>query len=154
MRPNAAAVSDTICAQSAATDTSACNAIAAPPSFSTIATVSCAPSSFTSITAIDAPCDANSTAAACPCPDAAPVISATRPSSISRVSTEQNGQRRRRAEALAVDVRGVALARVGIESQVRESIEQRVHGPAHLHAGEVHAQAHVRADAEADVRND
>src|SRR4051812_41850562 len=135
-------------AQSSASDTSACTTSAAPPASSTNAAVSRAPSSLTSITAIDAPCVAKSNAAARPWPDAAPVMSATRPSSITLRSMQQHRQRRRGAESFAVDVRIVALDRFGIEAQVGETIEKRVDRPAHLHSREVHAETHVRADAE------
>src|SRR5262249_45287661 len=63
----------------AARETSTCAARATPSSFSISATVSCAPASLTSATTTAAPCWAKRSAAARPCPDAAPVISATFP---------------------------------------------------------------------------
>src|SRR6476619_7580566 len=88
----------------------------------TIAAVFAAPSASMSTTAIAAPCHANSDAAAWPWPEAAPVISATLPSSM-RASVPDHGNRRRRAEPLTVDVRVVALEDGGVEPQVRTTIE-------------------------------
>ncbi len=90
--------------QSARRDTSTCNVIAVPPSASTSREVSAAPTSSMSAIAIAAPCAANSSAAARPCPDAAPVISATFPrarhlrarrATVGSTRTRVNEERRR-----------------------------------------------------------
>src|SRR5262245_50096825 len=67
--------------QSERRDTSAWIASARPPSFSTSVPVSTAPTMSMSAIVIAAPSRAKSTAAARPWPDAAPVITATLPSS-------------------------------------------------------------------------
>src|SRR5581483_1168538 len=152
-RPNADAQAATIASTSSRTDTSAWIARAVPPADSTIDAAAAAPSSSMSAITIDAPCEAKSTAAARPCPDAAPVISATRPSSTER-SVPDDGQRRRRTEPLAVDVWVVASVGVRIEAETGAPVEQGGHRRRHLHACEVHAEAHVGPDAEADVRDD
>src|SRR5207302_5088555 len=80
-RPQVSTHAATMASTSADSDTSAWTATASPPAPSTMPTVSAAPSSLTSTTAMRAPLRANSTDAARPCPDAAPVTSATFPSS-------------------------------------------------------------------------
>src|SRR3954447_5626665 len=79
--PNWPIAAATIASQSARREMSACTANPLLPSASTIDMVSPAPSSSMSATTMRAPCCANRTAAARPCPDAPPVISATRPAS-------------------------------------------------------------------------
>src|SRR5271156_570649 len=61
---------------------------------------------------------------------------------------EHHGQGEWRAEGHALDVRLVLL---GVQREGTEAVEEGVDGDARLHAGEVHAQADVDAEAETDV---
>ena len=90
-------VAATIASQSVRRDTSACTAIAVPPSLRRAATVSAAPSSSMSTTRSRRRARANSSAAARPCPDAAPVISATLPASTASSGTTSD--RRQHSDA-------------------------------------------------------
>src|SRR5215207_5258227 len=64
------------------------------------------------------------------------------------LSAEEHRQRRRRPERHAGDVRRVLG---GIETQVREAVEDPVEHDAGLHTRQVHAQAHVRSEREREV---
>src|SRR5262245_32488123 len=66
----------------------------------------------------------------------------------SRSRPEQHRQRRRGPEHPTADVRIVALR---VETQVGQAVEQELERDAHLNTGQVHAEAYVRPDAEADV---
>src|SRR5580704_15709484 len=61
---------------------------------------------------------------------------------------EDDRQRQGRAKGHALDVRDIDL---GIKSEPAQAIEQGVDGHPGFHAGQVHAEAHVYAEAEADV---
>ena len=107
--------------QSVRRDTSTCNVIAVPPSCSTSRDVSAAPTSSTSAIAIAAPCRAKSNAAARPCPDAAPVISATLPASTASSGTTSD--RRQHSDACqrgapACCVASRRIARLGLRCGV------------------------------------
>src|ERR1700683_5256342 len=61
---------------------------------------------------------------------------------------EHHGQGQRRAEGQSLDVRRLGLR---VQPEGPEAVEERVDGDARLHAGEMHAQADVDAEPEADV---
>src|ERR1700733_9530077 len=61
---------------------------------------------------------------------------------------EQHGQGQRRAEGHPLDVRWFG---VRVQPEGPEAVEEGVDGDARLHAGEMHAQAHMDAETEADV---
>src|SRR3984885_3309031 len=61
---------------------------------------------------------------------------------------EQHGQGERRAEGHPLDVRRVG---VRVQPEGPEAVEEGVDGDPRLHAGEMHAQADVDAEPEADM---
>src|SRR5580704_2976856 len=61
---------------------------------------------------------------------------------------EHDGKGERRSEGHPLDVGRV---RAGIEGERPQAVEERVDGHPRLHAGEVHPQADVDAEAESDV---
>ena len=64
-------------------------------------------------------------------------------------SVKENVQVVRSAQSVTSNV---GLARIGVEPEIRQSIEQRVEASFHLHSSKVHPKTPVRSNVEAQMR--
>src|SRR5437764_7412600 len=159
-RPKRPTVSEIAARIASPSDTSTARAMPLPPRASISATTAAAPAVSTSTTATAAPAAAMANAVARPMPFAAPVTIATRPPSCAS-GRSGNGSPARsgvdddveRLGAVLLDVCDAHPLEAGGEAHLpgREAVEHLLQHDLAGHAGEVVAEAEVRAGAERHV---